>query len=97
MFRKIHRSVGDLDELLRRRPVQGIAGDAKAGADIFLAQERIGGNPAAQFAGELPRVFHGSFWYQYDKFVAAVTRNDVGTAAIGLRNLPDALEDEVVL
>jgi hypothetical protein len=48
MLGEIHRSVGNLDEFLRRGAVQRITGDAEAGADIFLAQQGIGGNPTAQ-------------------------------------------------
>src|SRR6516164_2677883 len=95
MLRKVHRSVGDLDELLRRGAVQRVAGDAKARADVFLAQQRIGGNPAAQLAGELAGVLHGGFRHQNDKFVAPVARDDVGAATVGLQNLTHALEHEV--
>src|SRR5262245_56505106 len=75
--------------------MQGIAGDAKAGADVLFAKERIGGDPAAQLAGELTSVLHNGFRHQNDEFVAAVARDDVGAATIGLENLPDALENEV--
>src|SRR5215831_896093 len=75
--------------------MQGIAGDAKACADVLFAKERIGGDPAAQLAGELASVLHGGFRHQNDKFVAAVASDDVGAAAVGLENLPDALENEV--
>src|SRR5690349_16204525 len=95
MFRKVHRSVGDLDELLRRGAVQGIAGNAEAGADIFFAQKRIGGNPSAELAGELAGVLHRGFWHENDEFVAAVARDDVGAAAIRFENLANALENQV--
>src|SRR6266478_8646804 len=95
MLGKIHRGVGPLDELLRRRAVQWIARDAEAGADIFLAQERIGGYPAAELAGQLPSMFHTGFRHQNDKLISAVTGNNVGAPAIGLQNLPDALQNEV--
>src|SRR5271157_2965819 len=40
MLGKIHRSVGDLDELLRRRAVEWIASDTEAGGDVLLAKKR---------------------------------------------------------
>src|SRR5713226_8567363 len=97
MFRKIHRSVGHLDELLRRRAVERITRDAEAGADVFLAQQRIGGNPAAELTRQLPRMFHGGFRHQNDEFVSAVAGDNVGAPAIGLQDLPDALENQVAL
>src|SRR5204862_7264628 len=45
MFREIHRSIGHLDQLLRRRAVKRITRDAEAGTDVFLTQQWIGGNP----------------------------------------------------
>src|SRR5215470_8974824 len=75
--------------------MEGIAGNAEAGADVLFAKERIGGDPAAQLAGELTRVLHGGFRHEYDEFVATVARDDVGAAAVGLENLADALENEV--
>src|ERR1700674_1696557 len=97
MFRKIHRSVGNLDKLLRRRAMEWIAGDAEAGADVFLAQQGIRGYPAAQLARQLPRMLHIGFRHQNDEFVPAVAGHNVGAPAIGLQDLPDALENEVAL
>src|SRR2546429_4493220 len=97
MFRKIHGSVGDLDKLLRRRAMEWIARDAEAGADVFLAQQWIGGDPAAQLARQLPRMLHIGLRHENDEFVPAVASHNVGAPAIGLQNLPDALENEVAL
>src|SRR5712664_2566350 len=97
MLRKIHRSVGNLDQLLRRRAVEWIARDTEAGADVFLAQQRIGGYPSAQLAGQLPRMLHVGFRHQNDKFISAVAGHDVGAPAIGLQDLPNALENQVAL
>src|SRR5205085_10274920 len=68
---------------------------AEAGADVLPAQQRIGGNPGAQVAGKLACVLHGGFWHQDDEFVAAITRDDVGAAAIGFENLADTLKNQV--
>ena len=95
MLGEIHGGIGDLDEFLRRRAVQWIAGDTKAGADIFLAEKRIGGNPSTEFGGQLASLFHGGFRHEDDEFVSTVTGNDIGAAAIGFEDLADALQDEV--
>src|SRR2546429_9771457 len=91
MFRKIHGSVGDLDKLLRRRAMEWIARDAEAGADVFLAQQWIGGDPAAQLARQLPRMLHIGLRHGNDEFVPSVASHNVGGPAIGLPNLPDGL------
>ena len=92
---QIHGSIGHLDKLLRRRAVQRIAGDTKTGADVFLAQQRIGGYPPAQFCRQLPGVLHVGLRHQDDEFVSAVTGNDIGTAAIGFEDVADTLENEI--
>src|SRR5580700_11625896 len=92
---QVHGSVGHLDEFLWRGAVQRVAGDTKAGADVFLAQEGIGGNPAAKLGGQLPSVLHVGLRHQDDEFVSAVTGNDIGTAAIGFEDVADTLENEI--
>ncbi len=81
---EVHRSIRHLDQFLRRRTVQRIAGNTEARTDIFLAQQRIGRYPTAQFGGQLPRVFHIRFWHQDDELIAAVSRDYVGAPTIGL-------------
>src|SRR5207302_1708274 len=95
MFRKIHRSIGHLDKLLRRRAMERITRDAEASADVFLTQQRIGGYPSAELARQLPRVLHIGFRHQDDKLISAVTGHHIGAPAIGFQNLPDALQNEV--
>ena len=75
--------------------MQRIAGDAEAGGNIFFAQKWIGRNPATQLRSKLPRLLHRSFRHQNYKFVAAVTRNHVRTAAIRFQNLSNALQHQV--
>src|SRR5207245_9918277 len=72
-----------------------IAGDAEAGAYVFVAQQPIGGYPPTELAGQLPRMFHIGFRHQNDKLVPAVAGYHVGAPAIGLQDLPDALQNEV--
>src|SRR2546427_9658622 len=95
MLRKIHRSVGHLDELLRRRSVKRIARYAEAGADVFLAQQWIGGYPAAELVRQLPRMLHIRFRHHDDKLVSSVAGANVGAPASGLQEPPHALQDEV--
>src|SRR2546422_53935 len=97
MFRKIHRSVGDLDKLLRRRAMEWIAGDAEAGAVVFPAQQGMGGAPAARLARQLPPIFNIVSRHKNDNFSPAVASHNIGAPAIGLQNLTDALENEVAL
>ncbi len=75
--------------------MERVTGDAEAGADIFLAKEGIGGDPAAQLEGQLTGVVHVGFGHEDDEFVAAITRDDVGPAAIGFQDVADTLENEV--
>ena len=95
MFREVHRGVRDLNQFLRRGTVHRETGDAEAGGDIFVAQQRIGGDPAAQLAGELDGLLDAGFRHEDDEFVAAVTRDDIGAAAILFENVADALQDDV--
>ena len=76
-------------------PCTGKRGDAEAGGDIFIAQQRIGGDPAAQLAGELHGLLDAGFRHEDDELVAAVTRDDIGAAAILLENVADALQHDV--
>src|SRR5216684_6564162 len=75
--------------------MERVAGDPKAGADVFFAEERIGGDPAAKLEGQLAGVLHVGLGHEDDEFVSTVARDDVGAAAIGLQNMADALENEV--
>ena len=95
MLREVHRGVRHLNQFLRRRAVDGEAGDAKAGGDVLVAQQRIGGDPAAQLAGELPRLLDGGFRHQDHEFVAAVAGHHVRAAAILLEDVADALQHHV--
>src|SRR2546429_8009469 len=81
MLRKVHRSVGDLDEVLRRGAMQWVAGDAKARADVLLAQQRIGGDPAPQLAGEPAGAVPCGFPRPERTLLAAIARGDVRAAA----------------
>src|SRR5258708_38972459 len=75
--------------------MERIAGNAETGADVFLAQQRIRRYPAAELAGQLARMLYICFRHQNDKFVSAIAGHNVGAPAIGLQDLPDALEHEV--
>src|SRR5258708_16601853 len=75
--------------------MERITGDAEAGADILLAQQRIGRYPAAELARQLPRMLHIRFGHQYDKLVSTIASYNVGAAAIGLHNLSHALQTKV--
>src|SRR5258708_28206672 len=75
--------------------MERITGDAEAGADILLAQQRIGRNPAAELARQLPRMLHIRFGHQHDKLVSSVASYNVGAPAIGLQNLSHALQNEI--
>ena len=75
--------------------MQRIAGDAKTGADIFFAQQGIGGNPAAQLGRKLAGVLHVGFRHEDDELIAAVAGHHIGAAAIGFENLTDALQHQV--
>src|SRR2546429_9409635 len=46
-------------------------------------------------AGDLAGVLHGSSRHKNHELVAAIARDDVGAAAVGLQNLTDTLENEV--
>src|SRR5271157_2555185 len=95
MLGEIHGSVGDLNEFLRRGAVERIAGDAKAGGDVLLAEKRIGGNPAAQLGSQLAGLLHGGFRHEDDELVAAVAGDNIRAAAVAFENLSDALENQV--
>src|SRR5580658_10498796 len=73
MFRQVHRRVRDLNEFLRRGAMHGETGDAEAGGNIFVAQERIGGDPASKFAGELYGLLDAGFGHEDYEFISAVT------------------------
>ena len=53
MLGKIHRSVGDLNQFLGSGTVQRKCRNAETGRHVFVAQDRIGANPRAQFRGQL--------------------------------------------
>ena len=95
MLGQIHGSIRDLNQFLRSGAVERIAGDAETGADILLAKQRIGGNPAAQFGGKLAGLLHGGFRHQDDEFVSTVAGHDIGAAAVGFQDLANALENQV--
>src|SRR5215470_4901422 len=95
MLGKVHRSVGDLNEFLWGRAVQGIGGDAETRADILFAKQGIGGDPATQLGGELARLLHGGFGHENDEFISAIAGHHVGAAAVGFENLADALQDQI--
>ena len=95
MLREIHRGVGDLNQFLRRRAVQRIAGDTEAGGDILLAQQGYRRKPSRAACWPVGGLLHGGFRHEDDEFVAAVAGNDVGAAAIRFENVADALQDEV--
>src|SRR6266852_1945302 len=75
--------------------MERITSDAETGADIFLAQQRVGRYPAAQLARQLARMLHIGFGHQHDKLVPAVASYNVGAPAIGLQNLSHALQNEI--
>ena len=65
-------------------------------AVIFLS--RSSGSEAIQprsLLAKLARLFHGGFRHQDHEFVAAVTRDNIGTAAILLENVAHALQYHV--
>ena len=95
MLGKVHRGIRHLNEFLRRGTVHGKGGDAEAGGDVFVAQQRIGGDPAAQFVRELASLLDGRFRHQNHEFVAAVARDDIRAAAILLEDVADALQNHV--
>ena len=97
MLGKVHRGVRHLDELLRRGAVNRKGGDAEAGGDVLVAQQRIGGDPAAQFVGELASLLDGRFRHENHEFVAAVARHHVRAPAILFEDVADALQDDVAL
>ncbi len=80
---------------MRRRTVERITGDAKTGADILLAQQRVGRYPAAKLARQLARMLHIGFGHQHDKLVSSVAGYHIGAPAISLQNLSHALQNEV--
>src|SRR5207247_9135647 len=92
MLREVHRGVGNLDEFLRDRAVQGEAGDAEAGGDVLFPEEGIGGDPTAKLHGELAGVLHVGLGHENDELVAAVASDDIGAAAVLLEDVADALE-----
>ena len=75
--------------------MERIARDAETGTDVFFAQQRIGGYPAAELAGQLPRVLHIRFRHQNDKLISSIASHHIGAPAIGFQNLPDALQNKV--
>src|SRR5713101_4402971 len=97
VLREIHRSVGYLNEFLRRRAMERITGDAEAGGDAFLAKQRVRGNPRAQLGGKLAGVFDVGLGHQDDELVASIAGNGVGTPAILLEDVSHALKNQVAL
>src|SRR5271155_6251173 len=95
VFREVHGGIRDLNQFLRSRAMQGESGDAKAGGNVLVAEQRIGSDPAAQFAGELDGLFDAGFGHEDDEFVATVARDDIGAAAILLQGVAHALQDDV--
>src|ERR1700722_14737643 len=71
------------------------AGDSEACRDVFVAQQGIGSNPAAELARELARLLHRGFRHQDQKFVPTVSRPHTPTAAILLEDVTDTLQDDV--
>ena len=65
-------------------------------AVTFLSRRsRSRGDPGAQLAGQLPRLLDACFRHEDDEFIATVARNHVGTPAILLKNMADALQHDV--
>ena len=75
--------------------MQRETGDTEAGGNILVAQERIGSDPAAKFAGELDGLFDAGFGHEDYEFIAAVTGDYIGAAAILFEDVADALQDDV--
>src|ERR1700693_4726307 len=67
MFREVHGGVRDLNQFLRSRAVQRETGNAETGRNIFVAQERIGGDPTTQLAGELYGLLDACFGPEDDE------------------------------
>ncbi len=97
MLGEIHRRVRDLDQLLRRRAVHWESRDPETGGDVFIAQQRIGGDPAAQLIGELAGLLDAGFRHEDDELIAAIARDHVRAATILFENVAHALKDHVPL
>ncbi len=71
--------------------------DPETGGDVFIAQQRISGDPASQLVSELARLLDARFRHEDDELVAAIARHHVRTAAILFENMAHALKDHVAL
>ena len=63
---------------------------------MFLSRRsRIGGDPGAQLARQLPGLLDACFRHEDHEFIATIARHHVGTPAILLKNMADALQHHV--
>src|SRR5947209_16586854 len=63
MFRDIHASVSYPDDILRRKPVNWVAGDTETTSNVVLAQHGIGCKPEAQAFGQNLCLLCSGFWH----------------------------------
>ena len=77
------------------RAVHREAGDAEAGGDVLVAQQRIGGDPVRELACELARLLDARFRHQDHEFVAAIARHHIRAPAILFQNVADTLQHHV--